>query len=197
MSGVSITSGGDIDLLLGSNENFQQRMTEMRQTKAQLDQAINDLNLGKEAKAAYGDAKALKDRAARERAEEYEKLQADMARMRNEIQAWVATTQADASERLAQAQNALVSAKSAEAAAQAKEAEAAAVLDRRQKDADDIVAKATFKADAILAEAKEKADAATAEADKHLAAAKAIELAAISMRSDYEARLAKLKAAMA
>src|SRR5215470_3578990 len=121
--GVSVVSGGgfDADAILAGGQAFTDRLQQFRDTKAMLDQALADLALGKDARAAMDEAARQLD-AARAEAEQIRQQALEKAtktqRDLNEFSANV----------MAEQKRAMEAAQAAELEANQKLADAKAIL---------------------------------------------------------------------
>lgn len=180
--GVSSDTGNsDVSLAMAGGSGFVQRVQEITSATDMLQKALADLQLGREAKAAYDDAQAK----LAEANDTLEKAKASFTSMASDarIRADAAVSEGE-SRRLAAL------------------AEANQTRQEAQNWADNVKAEAAnaqLQAQAIMEEAQKRAaDAAdkAAEAQRLAEIAKAAQLAAADSKAKYDAAYARVKAAL-
>lgn len=99
MSGVSVTSGGNVDLdaLVAGGDSFLARIKALQEQKAQADASLEALKIGKDANAAYSDAQVNQAAALKVLADAKEQAAAIVANAHAEAAALLKTTKDQAS----------------------------------------------------------------------------------------------------
>src|SRR5258705_4359438 len=195
--GMSIDQGPNIDLsaIIAGGADFLARMQQFKDAKETAEQALANLGLGKDARAAL-------DEAARTLSEAQNKRDADLAAFmkqttdtRKSIEDWAAATKADAANALADAQAQLADAKAKADGANTVYADASVAMQKAQDNADAVIASAKAEAKKLLADAQAQADAMTKKAQKAQDAADAAMSEAQATKAKYETLLAKIMGA--
>ena len=194
--GMSIDQGPNIDLsaIIAGGADFLARMQQFKDAKETAEQALANLGLGKDARAAL-------DEAARTLSEAQNKRDADLAAFmkqttdaRKSIEDWAAATKAEAAKALADAQAQLADAKAKADGANTVYADASVAVQKAQSQADVLLKDAQAQAAKRLFDAQAQSDAMTKKAQKAQDAADAAMSEAKAMKAKYDAALAKLQA---
>jgi FtsZ-interacting cell division protein ZipA len=176
----------DIDLVANGGPGFMDRLAKLAAAKKEHDQALKDLDLGRSAVQANDEAYRRLAEAEEIYAKKTIEADKDIAKVREEVNAWAEKTKADYTARLYAAQQAVDEAKAKQEAADAANVSAQATLKRAQAEAESMVADAKAQADELISDADKQAAKILAAANKEKAKvdASAAEMAII--KSKYE-----------
>lgn len=195
--GVSTDVNPDLAALFSDSEGFSSRLQQLKSAQASYEQALAELNLGKAAKAAFDEAIATRDQAARQRDAEMEKLQAEMKSSYETLQRWSDSTKAAATAKADAAQKLIEE-------ALRKDAEVSIVLEQASKTLADAQAKAsklindaTSESERLMSEARAASDRLRKEAQELYQAADVAKREAILAENEIKKKIDSLNEAIA
>ncbi|SRR6266478_464932 len=194
--GMSIDQGPNIDLsaIIAGGADFLARMQQFKDAKETAEQALANLGLGKDARAALDEAARTLDEAKNKRDTDLAAFMKQTTETRTAVESWATAIRAEAAKVLADAQAQLADAKAKADGANTVYAAASGAMQKAQDNADAVTASAKAQANKLLADAQAQADAMTKKAQKAQDAADAAMSEAQATKAKYEAAVAKLQA---
>lgn len=196
--GMSIDQGPNIDLsaIIAGGADFLARMQKFKDAKETAEQALANLGLGKDARAALDEAARTLDEAKNKRDADLAAFMKQTTDTKASVEDWAAATKAEATKALADAQAQLADAKAKADGANAVYADASVAVQKAQDNADAVTTSAKTQANKLLMDAQAQADAMTKKAQKAQDAADATMSEALAVKTKYEAAIAEIRGAI-
>src|SRR5258705_9580207 len=187
--GMSIDQGPNIDLsaIIAGGADFLARMQKFKDAKETAEQALANLGLGKDARAALDEAARTLDEAKNKRDADLAAFMKQTTDTKTSVEDWAAATKADAAKALADAQAQLADAKAKADGANTVYAAASGAMQKAQDNADALLKDAQVKAAKRLSDAQAQADALMKVAHDTQSAAESLMSDAQMMKAKYEA----------
>lgn len=194
--GVSVDNG-DLNAIIDGGEAFIKRLADMQASKAALDAAVAELNLGKAARDAHNEAARILGEAKNKRDADMAALAKEVDDARSAVYAWSESMKSQAQANVDASNVTLAQAKASHEAAEALRQEAQAAATTAQDKAAKILSDASAQASALVDAAQAKADDLLKQASDAQARAMQDRADAMALKEKYEAMVNKIQGALA